>query len=64
VDVKVYDAAGRLVRQVVSGVQEPGYYTVHWDGCDDVGRAIPAGVYFVQMHAGDYTRTEKAVLLR
>jgi hypothetical protein len=64
VEVKVYDAAGRLVRGIASGVHEPGYYTVHWDGCDDVGRAIPAGVYFVQMQAGDYTRTEKAVLIR
>jgi hypothetical protein len=64
VDVRVYDAAGRLVRQVVSGVQEPGYYTVHWDGCDDVGRAIPAGVYFVQMQTDNYKCTEKAVLMR
>jgi hypothetical protein len=64
VDVKVFDAAGRLVRSVASGVHEPGFYAVQWDGADTKGRAVPAGVYFVQMNTSDYTRTEKAVLVR
>jgi hypothetical protein len=64
VEVRVFDAAGRFVRGIASGVHEPGYYAVHWDGCDDVGRTVPAGVYFVRMQTNDYTRTEKAVLVR
>jgi hypothetical protein len=64
VDVKVYDAAGRLVRAIASGMHEPGYYSVVWDGCDTQGRAVAVGVYFVRMAAGDYTRTDKAVLIR
>jgi len=64
VSLCVYDAAGRLVRTVVSGKCEPGYYTRVWDVRDDQGRRVPAGVYFVRFQADDYQRTEKAVLLK
>jgi len=68
--LKVYDAAGRLVCTVVDGMCEPGYYTRVWDACDDLGRRVPAGVYFIRFAANpvgetdDYQRIEKAVLLR
>jgi 5-hydroxyisourate hydrolase-like protein (transthyretin family) len=64
VSLCVYDAAGRLVRIVVKGKCEPGYYTQVWDSRDDLGRKVPAGVYFVRFQTDDYQRTEKAVLLR
>jgi hypothetical protein len=64
VSLCVYDAAGRLVRTVVSGKCEPGYYTMIWDTKDDADRAVPAGVYFIRFEADDYQRVEKAILLR
>ena len=44
--------------------------TISWDGTDQNDRMVPAGVYFVRFvvnpvgEAGDYQKTEKAVLLR
>jgi hypothetical protein len=38
--VRVHDAAGRLVRTLARG-------TSTWDGADDAGRALPAGLYFM-----------------
>ncbi len=35
-----------------------------WDGYDDSGRRLPAGVYFIRLDAGDYKKIEKVVLLR
>jgi hypothetical protein len=64
VSLDLYDAAGRLVRTLAHGVTEPGYYTVRWDGCDNVGRHVPAGVYFVKLKSEDYVRVEKTILLR
>jgi hypothetical protein len=60
----VYDVAGRLVRTVVKGKCEPGCYSSVWDAKDDLGRKVPAGVYFVRFQTDDYQKTEKAVLLR
>ncbi|MGB3341797.1 MAG: FlgD immunoglobulin-like domain containing protein, partial [bacterium] len=64
ISLRIYDAAGRLVRTMASGKCEPGYYTRVWDVRDDLGRRVPAGVYFVRFEADDYQRTEKAVLLK
>ena len=64
ISVQVYDVMGRLVRNVARGVYDPGYYTVHWDGKDDIGRKVPAGVYFVKFKADDYQKVEKTVLLK
>ncbi len=62
--LRVYDALGRKVCGLVDGVSEPGYYAVRWDGCDDLGRKVPAGVYFVRFDADHYQKVEKTVLLR
>ncbi|HEC79117.1 MAG TPA: T9SS type A sorting domain-containing protein [candidate division WOR-3 bacterium] len=64
VSLCVYDAVGRLVRTVVRGAAAPGYYTALWDGRDDLGRRVPAGVYFVRFETDDYSRTQKAILIK
>jgi hypothetical protein len=64
VSVRVYDAVGRVVRTLAAGSCDPGYYTVIWHGQDDAGRAVPAGVYFIHFVADDYTKIQKAVLVR
>jgi len=64
VRLSVYDAAGRLVSELVDGVSEPGYYTVTWPARDDQGRRVPAGVYFVKLATSDYQNVQKTVLLK
>ncbi|MDH4210547.1 MAG: C25 family cysteine peptidase [candidate division WOR-3 bacterium] len=64
VELVMYDAAGRLVRTFADGMQAAGYYTVQWDGCDDLGRKVPAGVYFVRLDTDDYQDVQKTVLLK
>ncbi|MGB7055598.1 MAG: FlgD immunoglobulin-like domain containing protein, partial [bacterium] len=60
----VYDACGRLVRILADGIMEPGYFSFTWDSHDDAGRKVPAGVYFVKLETTDYSKVEKAVILR
>jgi hypothetical protein len=66
VALSVYDVSGRLVKALSAGQEliEPGYYTVSWDGSDEQGRAVPAGVYFVKFESADHTNVQKAILLR
>jgi hypothetical protein len=46
--VKVFDRAGRLVREVVEdGSFAPGRNVVFWDGKDGSGRVVPSGLYVV-----------------
>jgi len=63
VSLKIYDALGRLVRQW-------DYQTMRlsdqilWDGTDDHGIHLPAGIYFVQLKTGNNEQIEKAILVR
>lgn len=64
VSLRVYDAAGRLVRVLVGGPRPAGRYEVTWDGCDAAGRRAASGVYFYRITSGTFEKTRKMVLLR
>ncbi|MGQ9701019.1 MAG: C25 family cysteine peptidase [bacterium] len=60
--LKIYDASGRLVKSFNLAPPHPASSIV-WSGDDDQGRRLPAGVYFVQLEAGDFKEVKKAVLV-
>lgn len=64
VHVDVHDASGRRVRSLVQQEVPEGRHVVSWDGTDDRGAAVPAGVYFVKFAAQGRTVTRKVELLR
>jgi hypothetical protein len=62
--LRVYDVSGRLVRVVDEGEAQPGVHVRTWNGDDDSGRPVAAGMYLVRLTAGDDSSTRKTVLLR
>jgi photosystem II stability/assembly factor-like uncharacterized protein len=62
--LRIYDARGRRVRELVAGVRGPGRHTTEWDGSDDAGRGVPSGIYFCRLDVNGETRTRKVVLAR
>jgi flagellar basal-body rod modification protein FlgD len=44
----ITDASGQLVRRVDMGSQAAGEFPFQWDGTDDDGNAMPAGIYTVK----------------
>jgi hypothetical protein len=64
VTLSIYDLLGRKVRTLSNRVEEPGFKSAIWDGTNDQGQQVGAGVYLYQIKAGDYVETKKMVLLR
>ncbi len=60
----IFDSSGRAVRELLSGVREPGTHGVIWDGRRDDGQPAGSGVYFARLATGGETRTRKLILLR
>ena len=61
----IYDTSGRLVRTLVDDAMTPGPHRATWDGTDDQGRRLPAGVYWSQLSAPDgYTSSKRMVIIR
>ncbi|UCG42719.1 MAG: S8 family serine peptidase, partial [candidate division WOR-3 bacterium] len=67
VTLKVYDASGRVVRELVDSGSEQmraGLYTVRWDGRDHNGRAVAAGIYLYRLETSEGSIARKAVMTR
>ena len=64
INITLYDVLGRIVRVLKDGKQEPGYYSVQWDGIDDFGQQLPSGTYFYRMKTEEFTQTRKLLLIR
>mgnify|MGYP001007953639 CR=1 FL=1 len=59
VEIMVYDAAGRLVEELVKQHQTAGYHSITWNASTQA-----SGMYFAKMVAGDVVQTQKLVLMK
>jgi subtilisin family serine protease len=64
VEVSVLDVAGRRVRHLVNGPEPAGAREATWDGRNDDGRPVAAGVYFVKVAASRQTAVRRIALVR
>ncbi|HMB68490.1 MAG TPA: FlgD immunoglobulin-like domain containing protein, partial [bacterium] len=64
VHLAIYDAAGRLVRELVAGAFPGGAHQTRWDGRDAFGTPVASGVYFARLEAEGRLDAVKMVILR
>jgi hypothetical protein len=64
VKVGVYDVTGGLVRRIYEGGAQKGTHTFAWNGRDQGGRPVAAGVYFVKLDAEDGAYSQKITLVK
>jgi hypothetical protein len=60
----IYDASGRLVRELENDQLPAGLHELVWDGRDANGSSVATGVYFVRLLAGSREFTRKIVMLK
>lgn len=61
--IDIFDVDGRLVRNLFGQSVQKGTKSIVWDGCDDIGRKLSAGIYFVRLGISDQSVTKKIVKL-
>jgi len=64
VSVKVYNVLGKEITTLLEENLFPGSYNTSWEAKDSNGKLLPSGVYLIQLKAGIYTKSVKAVLLK
>jgi len=55
----IYDVMGREVAKLVDGYKSAGTYEITFDGSD-----LASGMYFVRLEAGEFTATQKLLLIK
>jgi len=64
VEVSIHNVAGRLVRTIVKGELPPGRYSFDWNGRDESGAQMGAGIYFLSINAGPNQARDRLIYLR
>ena len=59
VELVVFNVTGEKVATLVSGTQSAGIYSQQFDGSD-----LPSGIYFYRLNAGEFSQTNRMLLVK
>ena len=62
--LRILDLKGREIRTFEQQRMETGDHSFTWDGRDDKGNLLPAGIYFYELRAPGFGATRKLIRLR
>lgn len=63
IEIKIYDILGRKVRTLYNNYKKAGVYHMSWDGRNNFGGGVAAGIYFCRLKTKDQFKVHKMVLL-
>jgi hypothetical protein len=64
VSLNVYDITGRMVSTLVEGNLSTGYHSVVWNGIDNNGMSVSAGIYIYALQTETSSITRKMVFMK
>ncbi len=62
--LRIYDAQGRMVRELASGHREAGAHTLLWDGRNAAGESVASGVYLYRLETVENQLQKQMVLIK
>ena len=64
VELTIYNLTGQQVRLLVNEAQSVGTHEIRWNGTDDSGNRVSSGVYVYRLRTGDFSQSNKMLLMR
>ena len=69
VSIAIYDAQGRIAKQLSVGKKEAGIYNdkyraAMWDGRNEHGERVSSGIYFYRLKAGNFSAVRRMVIAK
>ena len=59
VSIKVYDLVGKVVAELVNGIQSAGNHSINFNA-----KNLTSGIYFYRINAGNYSDVKKMILIK
>ena len=59
VSIAIYDMLGNQITFLINNFQTSGYHTINWNAS-----SYPSGVYFIRMESGEFSQTQKVLLVK
>ncbi len=64
VEAEIRDINGKFVKSLMSGFQNAGQAKLNWDGTNNLGRYVSAGVYLYSVKIDENIKTKKMIYLK
>ncbi len=64
VSIQIYDITGQLITTLQDNYQTQGWHTITWNGNNQHGKQVPAGLYLSMIKSNNNTKTIKLMLLK
>ena len=64
VSINIFDVNGGKVREIFNDYRSAGTYSIDWNGQNERGLQVSAGVYLYIIEAGKFRQTKKMILLK
>ena len=64
VSIIIYNLQGYEIKKLINEKQDPGYYSLSWNGKDNYNLDVYNGKYIIKMIAHDYIYSDNITLLR
>ncbi len=62
--LNIYNIAGQKIATLVQDELSAGTHSITWDGTTSNGANVASGMYFYRLQSGDYSITNKMVLMK
>ena len=63
VRLEVFNVLGQRIATLMDGEQPSGFHTAHWDGTNEAGQAVAAGIYLYRLRGEEVQATRSMVLI-
>lgn len=64
VRIEIFNIIGKKIITLINDQIIPGYHHVMWNGENEIGKPVTAGVYICRMQAGTIVQIKKMILLK
>jgi hypothetical protein len=64
VDLYIHDLSGKRIKTLFIGQRSTGSHIVNWDGKNNVGKPVSAGLYFYTLDTPSNRQTKKLILIK
>ena len=64
VNISIYGLKGDIIKNIFKGNIVPGYHSFDWDGTNELGTTVSAGLYFISIRSDYLVQTKKMMFLK
>ena len=64
INISIYGLKGDMIKNIFKGNIVPGYHSFNWDGTNELGTTVSAGLYFMSIRSDYLVQTKKMMFLK